>query len=80
VIEDGTHTVVLDRFEGDHAVLVTRDVDGADVVVPRLDLPTAGRHRDAVLSVEIHGGELIDASYLATVSRDRNGAEHGDAG
>jgi hypothetical protein len=74
VIEDGTHTVVLDRFEGDHAVLVTRDVDdAADVVVPRLDLPTAGRHRDAILSVEIHRGELIDASYLATGSGDRHG-------
>ncbi|GGL39694.1 hypothetical protein GCM10009037_24300 [Halarchaeum grantii] len=65
MIDDGTYTAVLDRFEGEQAVLVLEQ-DGQDVTdypVPAERLPEAGRQQDAVFDVAIEGGDLVDITY-----------------
>src|SRR6056297_1247413 len=62
---DGTYTAVVDRFEGDQAVLLLED-DGETVgerVLDRGRLPADGGHVDAVLRVELQDGDVVDASY-----------------
>ncbi len=62
---DGGYVAVVDRFEGDHAVLLLEDGDEVvgDVAVPRERLPEPARHQDAVLEVVVQGGRLADATY-----------------
>lgn len=65
MIGDGTYTAVLDRFEGDQAVLVLEQ-DGRDVAdypVPTERLPEVGRQQDAVFDVAIEDGNLVDITY-----------------
>ena len=62
---DGTYTGVVDRFEGDQAVLLL-EADGETVgerAVGTSQLPEDGRHVDAVLRVELRDGAVVDASY-----------------
>jgi hypothetical protein len=62
-------TAVLDRFEGDRAVLVT---DGEQrLVLPRSAVPPAGRHVDAVFRVTLREGRVIDLRYRPEESRER---------
>jgi hypothetical protein len=70
MVEDGSYTAVVDRFEVDAedrrlAVLMLEpdgDVVG-DLVVPADALPAAARSADAVLSVEVVDGDLADAEH-----------------
>jgi hypothetical protein len=58
-------TAVVDRFEGDDAVLLIEHdgEDVEDIVVPREFLPEDARVQDAVLSVGFLDGELIDVTF-----------------
>jgi hypothetical protein len=62
-------TAIVDRFEGDRAVLVTDD--GRSVVVERSRLPQRGRHLDAVLRVTLAHGTLTSVEYDRDASRRR---------
>lgn len=62
-------TAVVDRFEGDRAVLVTDD--GRQVVVGRSRLPASGRYADAVLRVTLAHGTLTSVEYDREASRRR---------
>jgi hypothetical protein len=62
-------TAVLDRFEGDRAVLVT-DTERR-LVLPRSAVPPAGRHADAVFRVVLQDGRVIDLRYRPEESRER---------
>ena len=64
MIPDGTYTAVLDRIEDTLATLEIED--GGDLhalVVDEARLPAAARHQDALLSVVIEDGDLVEASY-----------------
>ncbi|MGM0592523.1 MAG: DUF3006 domain-containing protein [Halobacteriota archaeon] len=54
-MEPGTYVAVLDRFEGDLAVLLLeRDGETVDdISVPRAVLPADGRHPDAVFDFTV---------------------------
>jgi hypothetical protein len=62
-------TAVLDRFEGDRAVLVTDD--GATLVVARDRVPREGRSVDAVLRVASAHGTVTTLRYDAVATRQR---------
>lgn len=59
------HTAVLDRFEGETAVLLLeRDGEIVDeLLVERSALPEVGREQDAVFRVAIEDGDLAELSY-----------------
>ncbi|MDH5021401.1 DUF3006 domain-containing protein [Halobacterium rubrum] len=62
---DGSYSGVVDRFEGDRAVLLL-EADGetvAERVVDSERLPEDGRHVDAVLDVQIRDGEIVGVAY-----------------
>lgn len=73
MLEDGTYTAVLDRLEGDLAVLVVEDDGRAidDLVVPIEDLPEDGRQPDAVLEIEVACGDLTDATFEPAETDER---------
>lgn len=73
MIDDGTYTAVLDRLEGDLAVLVVEDDGEAidDLAVDSGALPEGGREPDTVLAVEIADGELVEAVVDATETERR---------
>ncbi|QZP39393.1 DUF3006 domain-containing protein [Halobaculum magnesiiphilum] len=63
-VPDGEHTAVVDRFEGELAVLEVTTPDGLrQLVVDEGELPEDGRHQDAVLEVTVESQELVDATY-----------------
>ena len=62
-------TAVVDRFEGDRAVLVTDA--GETVVVSRERLPREGRFVDAVVRVALAHGTATALSYDAAATRRR---------
>ena len=71
--EYGTYTGVVDRFEGDLAVVLLED-DGETVgerALPRSRLPSAARHADAVLRVELRDGEVVGVTYQPAESEQR---------
>jgi hypothetical protein len=65
MIPDGRYTAVVDRIEdGLAAVLLEEDgTDDDELLVEPDELPDDGQHADAVLTVEVQGGELVEASY-----------------
>lgn len=70
MVDDGTYTAVLDRFEVDAtderlAVLVLEAAGETvgDLAVPATDLPERARTQDAVLRVEVADGEIAAATY-----------------
>ena len=70
---DGTYTGVVDRLEGDRAVLLLES-DGETVAERVLDgerLPDNARHVDAVLEVRLRDGDVVDVTFdpEATASR-----------
>ncbi|MUV59312.1 DUF3006 domain-containing protein [Halobacterium sp. CBA1126] len=70
---DGTYTAVVDRFEGDLAVLLL-EADGESVaerVLDRERLPEAARHVDAVLTVELVDGDVEAMDYEPTATEER---------
>lgn len=63
-IPDGEYTAVLDRIEDDLAALEVATDDGPrELAVELTELPEEGRQPDAVLTVEIDNGMLLDADY-----------------
>lgn len=73
MIDDGSYTAVIDRFEDDLAVLVIEQ-DGTaidDLVIAREELPDEADHQDAILEVQIADGELVEAVYAPEVTTDR---------
>ena len=62
---DGRYTAVIDRFEGERAVLLLEDDEevAAELVVSERRLPEDALHTDAVLSVRVRDGELVTAEY-----------------
>ena len=70
---DGEYTAVVDRFEGDLAVLLLeRDGETVDdIAIPQTELPEEGRHQDAILSVSIEDDELREATYDAGETDER---------
>jgi len=74
MLADGTYTGVVDRFEGDLAVVLL-EADGETVGERALDrarLPEAGRSVDAVLRVEIEDGRVAAVSYEPDESERRS--------
>jgi len=65
MIPGGEYTAVLDRLEADQAALVLEEdgTDAYELVVDLEQLPPNGREPDAVLTVEISDGELVDAAF-----------------
>ncbi|GGL41521.1 DUF3006 domain-containing protein (plasmid) [Halarchaeum sp. CBA1220] len=70
---DGTSIGVLDRFEGDYAVLVVQEggQDVGDYLVEAADIPPEERHEDAVFEVRIENNEISDLDYLAEETAER---------
>lgn len=72
MIPDGEYSAVVDRLEETLAVLeVTTDDGFSELVVDEADLPAAGRHSDAALTVTIRDGDLIEATYDAEKTTER---------
>lgn len=66
-------TAVLDRFEDEQAVLLL-EADGEvvdELVVPTDVLPVEACHQDAVLTVSVEAGTLIDAEYEPAETESR---------
>lgn len=63
-VPDGTHTAVLDRIEDGLAVLEVSDDGGGthELVVEVDELPTDGRHPNAVFEIRTTDGELRNAT------------------
>jgi hypothetical protein len=60
------YTAVLDRFEGETAVLLV-EADGEvvdELLVDRRELPTPGREQGAVFELRVCGSSLRAFSYL----------------
>lgn len=76
MVADGTYTAVLDRFEGEYAILqLEADGEAVDqVMVERSDLPEVGRHQDAVFTVEVSDTELVAVAYEPETTDDRREA------
>ena len=79
MIPDGHYTAVIDRFEGDQAVLLVEDggelVD--ELVVREGRLPADARHQDAILDVTMQNGNLVSAHYDSDET-ERRGSEAQD--
>lgn len=75
MIPDGTYEAVVDRVEDGLATLELDDgTSRHELVVDPGDLPPPARRADAVLSVEIADGDLIDATYDEAATEDRAAA------
>lgn len=73
-VDDGEYTAVVDRFEGDFAVLLLEDGDGEtvdEIAVDEGRLPTEARSPDAVLTVEVASGDIASFEYLEQETMDR---------
>lgn len=73
MIPDGQYTAVVDRIEdGLAAVLLEEDgTDAYELLVEPAELPVDAQHADAVLTVEMQDGELVDASYEISETEER---------
>ncbi|RXK48015.1 DUF3006 family protein [Halorientalis pallida] len=76
MIDDGTYTAVVDRFENDLAVLLVEGEEElvGESVVDREALPEDGQHVDAVFSVVVEDQELAEATYQEHETEDRSEA------
>ncbi|WP_424016221.1 DUF3006 domain-containing protein (plasmid) [Halorientalis pallida] len=76
MIDDGTYTAAVDRFEDDLAVLLVEDENDpiGELVVDEDELPTDGQHVDAVITVAVEDGELVEARYQAQETEARSEA------
>jgi hypothetical protein len=65
MVTDGTYTAVLDRFEGEDAVLILEgdDQPAGQLVVASETLPDDGHHQDALFTVTVRDEALVDATY-----------------
>lgn len=79
MVADGDYTAVLDRFEGELAVLVLeRDGESVDeLAVDASTLLETALGQDAVLNVTIEDGELSTAAFQpAETERRREDAQN----
>jgi len=75
-LPDGEYTAVVDNVE-DGLATVFFERDGADVgnaVLEVSQLPSEGRHADAVLSVTLDDGRIESASYEPERTESRSEA------
>lgn len=70
---DGRYVAVLDRFEGDQAVLLVEKDDEVveQFVVDESDLPEDARRQDAALEVTVDSGNLRRMEYLPEETDER---------
>lgn len=73
---DGAYTAVLDRFEDELAVLLVEANDSivTEVTIDRSDLPTAGRHQDAIFDAKFEHDELVLLDYDPETTDERTEA------
>ena len=72
-MSDRTYAAVLDRFEGERAVLLL-EADGATVdelVLPIELLPPDGRRQDARFTVSVRGSDRTEIAYEPDETRRR---------
>jgi len=72
-LSDGTYTAVVDAIEDGLATVFFED-DGDEVgnaVIDATALPGDGRHADAVLSVTVSDGTVVEWEYDAEQTRNR---------
>jgi hypothetical protein len=70
---DGTYTAVVDRFEDELAVLLLED-DGETVderVLSKERLPAAGRHVNAILTIDISDEDVVEIDYQEDETQER---------
>ena len=75
-LDDGTYTAVVDTVEDGFAT-VFFEKEGEEVGNAVLDsaiLPEAARHADAILSITIEDGEIVESTYDAEDTERRNDA------
>ena len=68
-----TYTAVVDRIEDGLAILQLESAGEVvdSLVVDEGSLPAEGRHQDAVLTVEVADGELLDVEYRPDETTER---------
>ena len=66
-------TGVVDRFEGEQAVLLLESDEEVvdEVVADEREIPDDGRHVDAVLRVELQEEDVVRISYDAAETEER---------
>ena len=71
--EPETYIAVLDRFEGEQAILVIEregtDVEDRILTIDRL--PEDGQHVDAVFQITIDGDEIVAVEYNSEMTENR---------
>lgn len=75
-VPDGQYTAVVDTIE-DGLATVFFESDGeevGDAVVDATALPADGRHVDALLSVTVEDGRMVDAAYRPDATESRREA------
>jgi len=75
-LDDGAYTAVVDSIE-DGLATIFYELDGEDVaneVRDAIDLPEDGRHADALFTVEVREGEVVDWTYEPERTQDRQEA------
>ena len=75
-LPDGEYTAVVDNVE-DGLATVFFERDGEEVgnaVLEASQLPSDGRHADAILSVTLSGGQIESSSYDAEETTSRSEA------
>jgi hypothetical protein len=75
-LPDGTYTAVVDRIEdGLATVFVVRGTEElASATLEAAAVPEAGRHADAILSVRVSQGEIVEWTYEPDATETRQSA------
>lgn len=75
-LADGTYTAVIDSIEdGLATVFFEQDgVEVGDAVLDADELPEEGNHADAILSVTVEDGEVVEWDYLEEETVERKEA------
>ena len=72
-LADGTYTAVVDRIE-DGLATVFVEQEGEEITGSTIEastLPETGRHADAVFTVRITDGEIVDWTYEPETTETR---------
>jgi hypothetical protein len=72
-LDDGEYTAVVDSIE-DELATVFFEQHGEDVASdtrPASDLPEEGRHADAIFTVDVHDGAVVEWRYEPATTQDR---------
>lgn len=73
MIPDGKYTAVVDRIEnGVAAMVIEKDgTDTAELLVKPATLPDTSQYADAVLTIELRNGELVEAIERPSKTENR---------